>query len=137
MQIVPYLHFKGNCEEAFKFYEKALGAKILAMMTHAGTPAEEHTPPEWRSKIIHARLAVGDAVLMASDAPPDRYHKPQGFSVALQIPDPTEAERVFNALSAGGEIHMPFGETFWALRFAMFADRFGIPWMINCEKPMQ
>ncbi|MGZ5226984.1 MAG: VOC family protein, partial [Burkholderiales bacterium] len=69
MQINPYLLFNGQCEAAFKLYERVLGGKIDAMMTHAGTPAEAHVPPEWRNKIIHARLVVGDEVLMGSDAP--------------------------------------------------------------------
>ncbi|MEO8737207.1 MAG: VOC family protein [Edaphobacter sp.] len=134
MQMDPYLFFNGNCEEAFKFYEQLFGGKIEAMMTHEGTPAEEHTPSEWRKKILHARMVVGDRVLMGSDAPPDHSEKPQGFSVSLQITDPAEAERIFNALSKSGTIGMPFQQTFWAYRFGMVVDRFGIPWMVNCEK---
>lgn len=134
MQIQPYLFFKGDCEEAFKFYERVLKGKIEAMLPHAGTPAEQHTPPEWRDKIMHARLTVGDAVLMASDAPPEHYKAPQGFSVNLQIDQVAEAERVFNELSAGGNVTMPIQPTFWATRFAMFTDRFGIAWMINCNE---
>src|SRR2546425_9115152 len=79
MQLNPYLLFNGQCAEAFKFYAQVLGGKIDGMMTHAGTPAEEHVPTEWRDKILHARMTVGDAVLMASDAPPGRYDKPKGF----------------------------------------------------------
>jgi len=112
-----------------------LKGKIEAMLPHAGTPAEQQTAPEWRDKIMHARLTVGDAVLMASDAPPEHYKAPQGFSVNLQINQVSEAERVFNELSAGGKVSMPLQPTFWATRFAMFTDRFGIPWMINCNEP--
>jgi PhnB protein len=133
MQINPYLFFNGQCEAAFKFYAECLGGKIDAMMTHAGTPAEEHVPAEWRNKIIHARLTVGDGVLMASDAPPDHYKKPQGFSVSIQIKDKAEAERIFNALAENGKITMPFEKTFWAAGFGMCVDRFGIPWMVNCD----
>jgi PhnB protein len=133
MQINPYLLFKGDCREAFTFYEKLLGGKIEAIMTHAGTPAEEHVPAEWREKIIHARLTVGDQVLMASDAPPDHYQKPQGFSVSIGIKDPAEAERIFSVLSENGTIQMPLQQTFWARSFGMCVDRFGIPWMVNCE----
>src|SRR5262245_37931141 len=135
MQINPYLYFNGDCEAAFKFYAQCLGGKIEAMMPHAGTPAEGHVPAEWRSKILHARLTAGDAVLMASDAPPGHFAKPQGFSVSIQIKDPVEAERIFQALAEGGSVQMPFAETFWAVRFGMLMDRFGIPWMINCPKP--
>ena len=134
MQLNPYLTFNGQCEAAFKFYEKCLGGKIEAMLTHEGTPAEQHVPPEWRKKILHARLTVGDQVLMASDAPPDRYEKPKGFSVSLNVNAPAEAERIFHALAENGKVQMPLEQTFWAIRFGMLVDRFGIPWMINCEQ---
>jgi PhnB protein len=134
MRLNPYLHFSGDCKEAFAFYEKCLGGKIVAMFPHAGTPAEEHTPPEWRDKIMHARLSVGDDVLMGSDAPPDRYSKPAGFSVTLQYKDPAEGKRVFELLAEGGTVIMPFAETFWAKGFGMLVDKFRIPWMVNCEQ---
>jgi PhnB protein len=134
MQLNPYLTFNGNCEAAFRFYEKCLGGKIEAMMPHEGTPAEGHVPAEWRKKIMHARMTIGDEVLMASDAPPGRYEPMKGFSVSLQIPEPAEAERVFHALAEKGTVQMPIQETFWAQRFGMLVDRFGTPWMINCNK---
>jgi PhnB protein len=134
MQVNPYLFFNGQCEEAFKFYEKLLGGKILAMMPHEGTPAENSVPAEWRKKIIHARMTVGDQTLMGSDAPPPHQEKPQGFSVNLGFPDPVEAKRIFEALADRGTVKMPFSETFWAKGFGMLVDRFGIPWMVNCEK---
>jgi PhnB protein len=133
MQLNPYLFFTGQCEAAFKFYEKVLGGKIEGMLTHAGTPAEEHVPAEWRDKIMHARMTIGDSVLMASDAPPDHSEKPGGFSVSLQFKDPAEAERVFNALGENGTMRMPFAKTFWSPGFGMLVDQFGIPWMVNCE----
>ena len=133
MQLNPYLLFNGQCEEAFKFYAECLGGKIDGMITHAGTPAEEHVPAEWRNKILHARLVIGDQALMASDAPPGRYNQPQGFSVSIQLKDRAEGERIFNALAQGGEVTMPFDQTFWAKGFGMCVDRFGIPWMVNCE----
>ena len=134
MQLNSYLFFNGQCEAAFKFYEKCLGGKIDAMLTHAGTPAEAQVPANWRDKIMHARLVVGDEVLMGSDAPPEHFQQPQGFSVALGVDDPAEAERIFNALADKGTVRMPIQQTFWAVRFGMLVDRFGIPWMINCEK---
>jgi PhnB protein len=134
MQVNAYLLFNGQCETAFKFYEQCLRGKITAMMTHAGTPAEEHTPKEWRNKIIHARMNVGDGVLMGSDAPPDHYQTPQGFSVSLQIKEPAEADRIFAALSENGTVRMPIQKTFWAIRFGMLVDKFGTPWMVNCEQ---
>ena len=84
---------------------------------------------------LHARLVFGDNVLMASDAPPGRFAKMQGFSVTLVVKEPAEAECLFNALAEGATITMPLGETFWAAKFGMLTDRFGTPWMINCEKP--
>ena len=134
MQLSPYLTFNGQCEEAFKFYERCLGGKIEAMLTHTGTPMEKHTPPEWRDKILHARLIVDGKPLMGSDAPPDRYQPPKGFSVSLELKDPADAERIFKALAESGAVQMPLQETFWAARFGMVVDRFQTPWMINCEK---
>jgi PhnB protein len=134
MQLQPYLYFNGDCETAFRFYERCLGGKIEAMLTHAGSPAEQHVPAEWRSKILHARLVVGDAVLMASDAPPGHYHKPQGFSVSIQISEPARAEDIFRALADDGTVTMPFEQTFWAARFGMVVDKFGTPWMVNCDR---
>ncbi len=133
MQLNAYLLFNGNCEEAFKFYEQHLGGKIEAMVTHADTPAEAQTPPEWRDKILHARMVVGGTVLMASDAPPGRQQTPQGFSISLGTKDIAEAERLFQVLSQNGKVQMPLQQTFWAKRFAMLTDQFGIPWMINCD----
>jgi PhnB protein len=135
MQLNPYLVFNGNCEAAFKFYEKVLGGKIEAMLPHEGTPAAEHVPPEWRNKIMHARLSVGDKVLMGSDAPPDHYEAMKGFSVTLGIDRPADAERIFHALAEKGTVRLPIQQTFWAARFGMLVDQFGTPWMINCEQP--
>jgi PhnB protein len=134
MRLNAYLLFSGQCEEAFKFYEELLSGKIVAMMTHEGTPAAETVSAEWRSKIIHARMIVGDQVLMGSDAPPAHQQKAQGFSVNIGVDNPAEAERIFRGLEKDGTVTMPIGETFWAVRFGMLVDRFGIPWMVNCEK---
>jgi len=134
MQLNPYLVFNGQCEAAFKFYEQCLGGKIEGIFTHGETPAAAHVPPEWHSKIMHASLKVGDFVLMGSDAPPDRYQKPQGISISIHVKDPKEAERIFHALAKDGSVQMPIQETFWSPRFGMLVDRFGIPWMVNCEQ---
>jgi PhnB protein len=134
MQLNPYLFFNGKCEAAFRFYEKVLGGKIVAMMTHEETPIADQVAPEMRKAIIHARLAIGDKVIMGSDSPPDRYDAAKGFSVTVGVEEPAEAERIFAALSKDGTIRMPMEETFWAHRFGMLVDQYGIPWMINCEK---
>lgn len=135
MQLNPYLMFDGRCEAAFKFYEKALGGKIEFMMTYGSSPMAEQTSREWRNKIMHARMSIGDKILMASDAPPDRHQAMKGFSVSLSIDDPGDAERIFRVMSENGTIQMPIQETFWARRFGMLVDQFGTPWMVNCEKP--
>jgi len=136
MQLNPYLSFNGQCEAAFKFYAEVLGGQIVATITYGETPMADQTSPGWRGKIAHVRMSIGDTMLMASDSPPDHYEPMKGISVTLGIDEPAEAERVFHALAAGGTVTMPIAETFWARRFGMLTDRFGTPWMINCEKPM-
>lgn len=133
MQLNPYLNFNGQCEEAFKTYEKCLNGKIEFIMTHEQSPMADKIPPEWKKKIMHATLRFGEQVIMGADAPPQYYQQPQGFSVSISLNDPAEAERIFKELSAGGSVRMPLEKTFWAERFGMFTDRFGTPWMINCE----
>jgi PhnB protein len=126
-----YLFYDSNCEAAFKFYEKTLGGKIEMMLRNEEAPPEMPSPPERKHKIMHARMTIGAQVLMASDAPPDHFHKPQGFAVSLTVADPAEAERTFKALSEGGSVNMPFGKTFFSKGFGMCNDQFGIPWMVN------
>lgn len=134
MNLNTYVFFNGQCREAFEFYAKALGGKIVMMQTYAESPEAERVSKDWRGKIIHARLRLGDHVLMGSDAPPERFRSPQGFDLNVGVADPAEAERIFQALAAGGKVLMPIGETFWAVRFGALVDQFGIPWMVNCEK---
>jgi PhnB protein len=135
MYVNPYLVFNGDCEVAFKLYEQLLGGKIEVMMRHEGSPMANEGPEGWGSKIMHVSMLVGNTRLMGSDAPPDHYAKPQGVTVSLSIEGVADAERVFAGLAENGQVKMPIGETFWALRFGMVTDRFGIPWMINCERP--
>lgn len=135
MQINPYLQFDGTCEEAFRFYARCLGGEIGFMMRYREAPIPpEHTHPAMADKVIHARLVVREAVLMGSDAPLGVHQKPQGFTVSVSVDEPAEADRIFGALAEGGTVRMAIGETFWARRFGMLVDRFGTPWMINCEK---
>jgi PhnB protein len=131
----PYLSFNGQCEEAFKFYQKILGGKILMMMTYADSPMAAQAPAGMGRKVIHATFALDDQTLSGADVPPDRYRQPQGFSVVANLDTAVAADRIFSALSENGEVQMPIQETFWALRFGMLVDRFGTPWMINCGKP--
>jgi len=133
MHLNPYLLFNGNCEEALKFYGQTLGAGIDTLLRYAGSPAEGHAPPGWSDKVLHARFTVGDTVVMAADAPPGHYERPQGFSVSISLNDKAKGESLFNALAENGKTTMPFQQTFWAAGFGMCVDRFGIPWMVNCE----
>ena len=135
MHTRPYLIFNGDCREAFDFYADVFRGEVTAISTFAGTPAESYVPPDWKDKVLHVELRYGDNVLYGSDAAGSNYQKPQGFGVAIVLADPPEAERIFNALAQGGNVGMPFAETFWAHRFGMVTDRFGQPWMVNCDKP--
>ena len=133
MNLNPYLHFNGNCKDAFEFYQTVFGAKKLMMMTFGDAPPSANHDPAMARKIIHARIQVGDTLLMGSDAPPERFHKPQGFTVNVSCDKAEEADRIFAALAAGGKIDMPIQKTFWAERFGMLTDKYAIPWMVNCE----
>jgi PhnB protein len=132
MQINPYLFYDSNCEAAFNYYAKVLGGKIEMMLRNEEAPEPMPGPSGREKKIMHARISIDDEVLMASDAPPDHFNKPQGFAVSLTVDDPAEGERKFKALSEGGSVNMPFGKTFFSRGFGMCIDQFGIPWMVNC-----
>jgi PhnB protein len=134
MNLNAYLHFKDNCEEALKFYEKALGMKLVFLMRYGEAPAGNECSKDMSSKIMHGRLVSGNNVIMASDCPPDHYHPQAGFSISINVDTPAEAEGYFDALSDKANIVMPLGETFWAQRFGMLIDKFGVSWMVNCEK---
>jgi PhnB protein len=131
MKLVSYLHFNGQCEAAFKFYERVLEGKLVALRNHRDSPMADKTPPEWHDKVMHAELTVGDQTLMGSDAPPDYFRQPQGFAVSLAVEDEFESERIFAALADGGKIGLPLGPTSWSPRFGMLTDRFGIPWLVS------
>jgi PhnB protein len=137
MQTSPHLNFKGNCLEAFKQYAEILGGRIGFSMTYGETPMGAQMPQDWHGKIAHARLDFAGQFILGADPPPEHYRAAAGFSLMVATDDPVEAERVFNALAQGGTITMPFGETFWARRFGGCIDRFGVPWMINCGKPLE
>ena len=134
MKINAYLNFNGQCAEAFRTYERVLGGKITFIQTHGDSPMAGQTPPEMRDAVMHVRLEVDGQVLMGSDVPPEYFEKQQGMSVAIHVDDPAEAQRVFDGLAEGGHVTMPLQKTFWAGRFGMLRDRFGTPWMVNCEK---
>jgi PhnB protein len=132
MELSPHLTFCGQCEEAFGFYERLLGGKIVTMLTYGNSPMADQVSPEWRGKIVHASLTVVDRVLTGADVLPEQYERPQGFYVLLGIDEPADAERVFRALAESGVVRMPIQQTFWSVRFGVLVDRFGIPWEISC-----
>ena len=136
MKMNTHLAFHGQCREAFQYYEKALGGQITFMMTWSESPMADQLPAGHEDDVMHATIKVGDNVLMGADAPPGNTTKPRGFAVAIHTEDVAEAERIFSALSEGAEIQMPLEQTFWAKKFGMLIDRYGIPWMINCGEQM-
>lgn len=132
MKIVAYLNFKGTCREAFEFYKEVFAGELTAMISHEdmGIPGlDEHA----KKLILHARLVIGDETLMGSDVMGDISATPAPVQVSLQLTSIEETERIYKALSEGGEILMPLEEQEWAARFGFLRDRFGIPWMLNCE----
>ena len=137
MQVSPYLSFKGDCEAAFHFYERCLGGRLGDIFRYGGSPMAEDVPAHWADKIMHGSVTVGDLVLMGADVSADRYEEPRGFSLSIQITGADDAERVFSELAGEGRVVVPLEKTFWAERFGMVVDRFGVPWMINCESADQ
>ena len=133
MQISPYLSFKGECEAAFTLYAECLGGQVGPIFRYGGSPMADQAPAGWQDKVMHGSVTIGTLMLMGGDVEPGRYEEPTGFSLSIQIKDPAEAERIFHELARNGRMTMPLEKTFWAERFGMLTDRFGIPWMINCE----
>jgi PhnB protein len=137
MQVTPYLNFDGQCAEAFELPARLFDGKITFMMTFGESPMAETEPVETHGAIMHATVELPDGQqLQGSDAPGGRYNKPAGFAVAVALDDAGKAHAVFKELAKGGVETMAIQETFWAKAFGMVTDRFGIPWMINVNKPM-
>ena len=135
MKMNTYVNFAGACAEAFRYYEKHLGAKVGMMMTHGQAPGGTPVKPEWKDAVLHARISIGGVDLMAADIP---HAEPMRSAyLTLSMESDAEAERVFAALADGGQILMPLEETFFASRFGQVRDRFGINWMILRERPMR
>ena len=132
MRASAHLTFAGDCAAAFRFYERALGGKIVTLLTYGETAMAGQVPPEWRGKIVHASLKAGDLSLAGADLPPQQYQRPQGFYVLLEVPDPGEAERVFQALAEKGYVQLALQKTFWSPAFGIILDQFGIPWEVSC-----
>ena len=132
MRLFAQLNFGGNCEEAFRFYEKQLGGKIVMMMNQSQAPG---APRDAGKAIIHARIDIGDTVLTGNDVPPSVFKKIRSVYLNLSLDSAAEAERVHNVLAEGGEVYMPLQETFFATRFSQLRDRFGVLWSIIHERP--
>jgi PhnB protein len=132
MQFIPYLDFDGQCREAFDFYATVFNGKITMRMTFGESPMASEMPVEAHDRVMHSQLESAGGILMGADGPP--HSASRRSCVSLPVDTPTEAERIFNALAAGGEVQMPIQETFWAERFGMLTDRYGKAWMVNCAK---
>lgn len=133
MDVSPYLTFNGECEAAFRFYAECLGGTVGEVFRYGGSPMADQAPPDWKDKVMHTTLELGHLVLMGADIAPPRYEEPKGFSLSVQLASTADAERIFRQLSTNGRIVMPLEKTFWAARFGVLTDRFGISWLINCD----
>jgi PhnB protein len=136
MLVQPYLFFNGRCEEAIEFYREVLGAEVTMLMRFKDSPEPPSPgmiPPGSENKIMHAAFTIGDSTVMASDGHCTGQSSFQGFSLSISVPDGAKAEQLFAALADGGQIQMPMGPTFYAQRFGMVADRFGVGWMVIAE----
>jgi PhnB protein len=133
MTLTTYVNYAGKCAEAFKFYEQHLGGKITMLMTHAENPATSNVPDNWKHAVLHARIAIGGTELAGADIP--NAEPMRSAYLSLTVDSAEEAERIYAVLSDGGQTFMKMQETFFAVRFAMFRDRFGASWMVQCPRP--
>lgn len=136
MQVNPYLFFDGKCEEALEFYKSTAGAKVTALMRYKEAPDQTNMNPDSRDKVMHAEFTVGESKILASDGYCKNAPRFEGFSLTIQCASDAEAKRLFDGLSAGGQVTMPLGPTFFAHAFGMVADKFGVGWMLIHPKPM-
>jgi PhnB protein len=134
VQLHTYLNYGGNCEQAFRFYERHLGGKITMLMRHGEQP-NAAVPDDWKDAVLHARISIGETELLGADIPPDRFQPIRSAYLSLTLSSDEEADRIHAVLSDGGQIFMPMQETFFASRFSMLRDRFGTSWMIMHPKP--
>jgi PhnB protein len=137
MQLATHLAFRGDCRQAFEFYASTFDGRILMQLTYGEAPSGAGcSSAQMSHQIMHARLDIDGQTLMGADAPPGRYQAPQGTMVSVSLGDLERARRIFATLAENGKITMPFQETFWARGFGMCIDRFAVPWIVNCEKPL-
>jgi len=131
MKLDVYVNYPGSCEQAFRFYEQHLGGKITMMMTHQQQPDAANVPEDWKNAILHARIEIGNSVLMGADIP--NAEPMRSAYLTLRVDSAKEAERLYALLSDGGQIFMKMEKTFFASRFAMLRDKFGTSWMLLHE----
>jgi PhnB protein len=134
MKLYTYLNYGGNCRQAFEFYAQHLGGKITMVTTHGEQPEPDKVPPDWKNAVLHARIEIGDTILLGADIPPERFQPMRSAYLTLMVDSVDEAERIYALLSEGGQIFMPMDETFFAHRFAMLRDLFGTSWMLLHER---
>ena len=132
MKVQAYITFGGQCEEALEFYKKSVGAEVSGLMRWKESPeADMKGPPGWEDKVMNAAFRIGETQLMADDGMGDTTAEFRGMTLAIEVADDAEAERVFRALGEGGNVTMPIMKTFWTSSFGMLTDKFGVPWMVN------
>jgi PhnB protein len=134
MKLYTYLNYGGNCRQAFEFYATHLGGRITMLTTHGEQPEANKVPPEWKNAVLHARIELGDTMVLGADIPPERFQPMRSAYLSLMVDSVDEAERIYALLTEDGQIFMPMEETFFAHRFAMFRDRFGTSWMLLHER---
>jgi PhnB protein len=134
MKLYTYLNYGGSCRQAFEFYATHLGGKIISLATHGEQPDASKVPPNWKHAVLHARLELGDTIILGADIPPERFQPMRSAYLSLLVDSDQEADRIYALLSEGGEIFMRMEETFFAHRFAMLRDRFGTSWMLLHER---
>ena len=134
MKLYTYLNYGGNCRQAFEFYTAHLGGKITMITTHGEQPGSNNVPPDWKDAVLHARIEIGDTILLGADIPPERFQPMRSAYLSLMVDSVDEAERIYALLAEGGQIFMPMEATFFAHRFAMLRDRFGTSWMLLHER---
>ena len=132
MSLSCHLTFDGQCAAAFGTYQRVLGGEIR-MLEYGKSPMSNQVPPHWQSRIIHATLVVEGRELIGSDAFPDAYERPHGFSVLFTATDLAKGKRIFDELAEGGRVDVPFRETFWSPGYGVLVDRFGVPWEVNTD----
>jgi PhnB protein len=131
MRMSVHLNFQGNCADAFAFYTKVFNVNNPFQITYAEAPAESPVPPEWKGKVMHASIPIGEGLLMGCDAPPGKSTPVGGFQISVETKDEAEVRRTYDALREGGSVQMPLAPTFWSPLFGMCTDKFGVGWMVG------